>query len=62
MIVIWDPVVGRHRNVRGLRIVSYPNEAERFVEFTVIGNHREWPMLLPLGSFQQFNPNVSVEE
>ena len=60
IIVIWDPVAGKVRNVKDVRVSTY--ETGQVVEFTVIGAHREWPMFVPLDKFRETNPGVSLKE
>ena len=60
VLKIWDPVSGKLRNVKDLRVVSY--DSGQVVEFTVIGASREWPMFVSIDIFKETNPSVDLKD
>ena len=68
MIKIIDPQ-GKERNVKDLSIVTHDVSSEegevtqeKFVQVTVIGNHREWINWYLLRDFRKLNPGVELNE
>lgn len=60
IVVIWDPVSGKVRNVKDVRISTY--DSGQVVEFTVIGANRDWPMFVPIEKFKETNPGVDIKD
>lgn len=56
------------REVKDLTVVAHEEfnkkgklQTNRYVQYTVIGNSREWPDFMTIKEFKKYNPDVKVE-
>jgi hypothetical protein len=67
MVEIITPVDGKTRNVKDLEVKFYEQanlkgevETVKGIQFTVVGNNREWEDWIPYNEFKKTNPHVEI--
>lgn len=55
------------KKIKGLKIASHKEydkkgkqRTNQYVEFTVIGNNRQWKDFMPLKDFKKLNPKINI--
>ena len=55
------------KKIKGLKIASHKEydkngkqQTNRYVEFTVIGNNRQWRDFMSLKDFKKLNPKINI--
>ena len=67
MIQITNPVDSKTRNAKDLEVAFYEQtslegnkETVKGVQFTIVGNNREWVDWIPYNEFIASNPHVTI--
>ena len=55
------------KKIKGLKVTSHKEydkngkeRTNRYVEFTVVGNNRQWKDFMPVKDFKRLNPEISI--
>jgi len=59
-MTIVRPIDGKKLNVKNLKELLH--EDKKYVEFTIIGNNKEWVEAILYNDFIKANPTINIKE
>lgn len=66
IITIFDPDSKKLRKAKDFHVKQYgtstEGEYQKVVQYTVVGNNREWPLFCEFNKFVEFNSDVEIRD